>query len=405
MITKLVKVALRDILANKMRSFLTVLGILIGISSVTMMVSIGGSAEEYINQSITSKLGKNLVMIQPGKQSSGGVVSISFSAVLSNFTDIEYGAVKNLVPEYIDYVSRRLNTTALINYAGNEEVALLFVVDPEYFRIVDIQLQSGRYFRIGSDNAKEVIIGQGLARKLFKMQEAVGKRITINARDFVVVGVVEDVGQAAFGGNVLEAYFDTRTYRDSFNKPATVNAVVIGAKETVPIDVLKKQLDRNLRTAHNLLPKEDADFSITTQADIIETSATILGTVTLFITVISAISLLVGGIGIMNIMLVSVKERVKEIGLRKAIGATNQDIQTQILIESVLFSLIGGALGIVLGVASALVIEQLGGLPLFISTNAVITSLGVSSFVGIVFGLYPAIQAGRLSPIEALRSN
>jgi len=181
--------------------------------------------------------------------------------------------------------------------------------------------------------------------------------------------------------------------------------VVIGAKETVPIDVLKKQLDRNLRTAHNLLPKEDADFSITTQADIIETSATILGTVTLFITVISAISLLVGGIGIMNIMLVSVKERVKEIGLRKAIGATNQDIQTQILIESVLFSLIGGALGIVLGVASALVIEQLGGLPLFISTNAVITSLGVSSFVGIVFGLYPAIQAGRLSPIEALRSN
>ena len=405
MITKLVKVALRDILANKMRSFLTVLGILIGISSVTMMVSIGGSAEEYINQSITSKLGKNLVMIQPGKQSSGGVVSISFSAVLSNFTDIEYGAVKKLVPEYIDYVSRRLNTTALINYAGNEEVALLFVVDPEYFRIVDIQLQSGRYFRIGSDNAKEVIIGQGLARKLFKMQEAVGKRITINARDFVVVGVVEDVGQAAFGGNVLEAYFDTRTYRDSFNKPATVNAVVIGAKETVPIDVLKKQLDRNLRTAHNLLPKEDADFFITTQADIIETSATILGTVTLFITVISAISLLVGGIGIMNIMLVSVKERVKEIGLRKAIGATNQDIQTQILIESVLFSLIGGALGIVLGVASALVIEQLGGLPLFISTNAVITSLGVSSFVGIVFGLYPAIQAGRLSPIEALRSN
>ena len=405
MITKFVKVALRDILANKMRSFLTVLGILIGISSVTMMVSIGGSAEEYINQSITSKLGKNLVMIQPGKQSSGGVVSISFSAVLSNFTDIEYGAVKKLVPEYIDYVSRRLNTTALINYAGNEEVALLFVVDPEYFRIVDIQLQSGRYFRIGSDNAKEVIIGQGLARKLFKMQEAVGKRITINARDFVVVGVVEDVGQAAFGGNVLEAYFDTRTYRDSFNKPATVNAVVIGAKETVPIDVLKKQLDRNLRTAHNLLPKEDADFFITTQADIIETSATILGTVTLFITVISAISLLVGGIGIMNIMLVSVKERVKEIGLRKAIGATNQDIQTQILIESVLFSLIGGALGIVLGVASALVIEQLGGLPLFISTNAVITSLGVSSFVGIVFGLYPAIQAGRLSPIEALRSN
>jgi len=406
MITKFVKVALKDIFANKVRSFLTVLGILIGISSVTMMVSIGGAAQEFINQSITSKLGKNLVIVQPGQQSSGGGVSFSFSTILSSFTDKEYDAIKMLEPEYVTYVSRRQMVPAKALYVGDEVEVLTYVIDPDYFKIVDIELFEGRYFRLSGDNAQEVVISQNLARKLFKLQAPIGQRITINSREFSVIGVVDSVANAgALGGETYEVYMDTRTYRETFNKPEVVNAIAMAAKDDSQIDVLKNQLDRTLRNAHDLGPNDDADFAITTQADIIETSATILSTVTLFITVISAISLIVGGIGVMNIMLVSVKERVKEIGLRKAIGATNQDIQTQILIESVLFSLIGGALGIVLGSAGALAIESVGGLPLYISSNAVVTSLGVSSIVGIVFGLYPAIQAGKLSPIEALRSN
>lgn len=405
MITKFVKGALRDILANKMRSFLTVLGILIGISSVTMMVSIGGSAQEYINLSITSKLGKNLVIVQPGQQSSGGGVSISFSTVLSSFTDVEYEAVQKLVPDYITYLSRRTIDSVLMNYAGTEETVLLYAMDPAYFKVIDVELLEGRYFRLGGENAQEVIIGKGLAKKLFKLQSALGRRVTVDGREFLVVGVVDNVAEAAFGSETYEAYMDIRTYRDSFSKSDSVNAIIMAAKDDSQLDALKKQLDRVLRDAHDLTAKEDADFAITTQGDIVETTTTILGTVTLFITVISAISLIVGGVGVMNIMLVSVKERVKEFGLRKAIGATNQDIQLQILVESVLFSLIGGVLGIVLGALGALGIEKVGGLPFFISTNAVIASLAVSSIVGIVFGLYPAIQAGKLSPIEALRSN
>lgn len=405
MITKFVKGALRDILANKMRSFLTVLGILIGISSVTMMVSIGGSAQEYINQSITSKLGKNLVIVQPGQQSSGGGVSLSFSSILTSFTDVEYEAIKPLVPEYVTYISRRSIASVMVNFADTEETVLLFTVDPGYFKIIDIELLEGRYFRLGGESGQEVILGKSLSRKLFKLQSALGRRVSINGREFLVVGVVDNVTEAAFGSESYEAYMDIETYRESFSKSANVSAIAVAAKDDSQLEVLKKQLDRVLRNAHDLNPKEDADFSITTQGDIVETTTTILGTVTLFITVISAISLIVGGVGIMNIMLVSVKERVKEFGLRKAIGATNQDIQLQILVESVLFSLIGGALGIVLGALGALGIEQLGGLPLFISMNAVIASLAVSSIVGIVFGLYPAIQAGKLSPIEALRSN
>ncbi|MFZ6022695.1 MAG: ABC transporter permease [Patescibacteria group bacterium] len=406
MITKFVKGALRDVLVNKVRSFLTVLGILIGIASVTMMVSIGGSAQEYISQSITSRLGKNLIIVQPGGQSNGrGGVSFNFSSVLSSFTDDEYNAVKKLDSEQLDYVSRRLIASQSVSYAGAEADSLLYAVDPEYFKIVDIPLASGRYFRIAGDNNQEVILGQGLAKKLFKLQSPLNRQISIDGRDFTVIGVVEDVAGAAFGSETLEVYMDIRTYRNAFNKPERVNAVVIAANNNASMDLVEKQLERALRNARDLAPSEDADFSITTQSDIIETSTTILGTVTLFIAVISAISLIVGGIGVMNIMLVSVKERVKEIGLRKAIGATNQDIQTQILVEAVLFSLIGGLLGILVGAAGALLIEQVGGLPLYISTNAILTSIGVSSFVGIVFGLYPAIQAGRLSPIEALRSN
>ncbi len=406
MITKFIKGALRDVMVNKVRSFLTVLGILIGIASVTMMVSIGGSAQEYISQSITSKLGKNLVIVQPGQQSSGrGGVNFSFSSILSSFTDDEYKALKNLNSTQIEYVSRRQIASVPLNYAGNEASILLYTVDPEYFKIIDIELLSGRYFRLSGDKGHEIILGKSLAKKIFKLQSPLDKQVSIDGRDFTVIGVVDDVAGAAFGGETLEAYMDIQMYREAFSKPDKVNAVIIGASSTSSEEILKKQIDRVLRSVHNLSPTEDADFSITTQSDIIETSTTILGTVTLFIAVISAISLVVGGVGVMNIMLVSVKERVKEIGLRKAIGATNNDIQTQILIEAILFSLIGGFFGIFVGALGAVVIEKFGGLPFYISLNAIYTSIGVSSLVGIVFGLYPAIQAGKLSPIEALRSN
>lgn len=404
MITKFVKGALKDILVNKARSVLTVLGILIGIASVTMMVSIGGSAQEFIAQSITNRLSKNMIVVQPGGGNSSGP-NISFSAVLSSLSDDDYKAVSTIDNLLIEYISRRVLATMPISYLDNEESGLIYAVDPEYFKVITIEKKSGKFLRAGGDSAQEVVIGEALSKKLFKLQSPLGRQLTIDGRDFTIIGVAEDVAGGAFGSETYEVYMDIDTYRNTFNKPSTINALLVAANESVSVDEVAVQIDKKLRAEHDLTPTEDADFSITTQKDIIETTTTVLSTVTLFISVISAISLLVGGIGVMNIMLVSVKERVKEIGLRKAIGATNQDIQTQILVESVLFSMIGGVFGIVFGAAGAFLVESVGGLPLFISSNAIVTSLGVSSFVGIVFGLYPAIQAGKLSPIEALRSN
>jgi putative ABC transport system permease protein len=402
---KIIKIALKDVFANKVRSFLTVLGILIGISSVTMMVSIGGSAQEYINQSITSRLGKNLVMVQPGKQSSGaGGFSFSLGSIFSSLDDSDYLAIKKMIAGTSASVSRRVVASLPVTYGKVEETALTFVIDPEYFKIVDVPLITGRYFRAGNENSRNIIIGESLQKKLFKLQDPLGRKLSVQGFEYTIVGVVEDASGGA-AGESFEIYIDVQTYRNVYRKGSTINVIMIGASEDKPIPEFKDQLEKLLRKERRIIGSEESDFTITTQEDIIKTSETILGTVTLFISVISAISLVVGGIGVMNIMLVSVKERVKEIGLRKAIGATNQDIQTQILVESVLFSLIGGILGIMFGAAGALAIEKVGGLPYYISVNAIVLSLGVSSMVGIVFGLYPAIQAGKLSPIEALRSN
>ncbi len=369
------------------------------------MVSIGGSAQELINQSISNRLGKNLLVVQPGQQSSSGGISFSFSSVLNSLTDADYDAIMKVKEGNIANISRRQIASFKLSYGNQEEDSLVFVIDPGYFKIIDLPLQSGRYFRASSEGSRETIISESTKNRFFKLQDPVGKKITLQGYEFTIVGVVEDAAGTFGGGDTFETYLDTKTYRDVYRKADRVQSILFTAANENAIPELKTRIDKVLRAERKILPSEKSDFTITTQAEIIETSNTILGTVTLFISVISAISLVVGGIGVMNIMLVSVKERVKEIGLRKAIGATNQAIQTQILIESVLFSLIGGILGIIIGSTGAIIIEQVGGLPLYVSVSAIITSLGVSSVVGIVFGLYPAIQAGRLSPIEALRSN
>lgn len=405
---KLLQSALRDIWINKTRSLLTVLGILVGISSVTMMVSIGGSAQVYISDSIVNRLGKNLVIIMPGDSTSGGGFSFSASAILGTLDDSDYQAILQAhIPE-LDKISRRQVGDYKIRYYNTEDNPIVFGVDPDFFSVLTMNLVTGRYFRQSDvqSGTHNIILGQSLAKELFKLQDPVGRTVQLDGHDFEVIGVVEDLsGQMMGSTGTTEAFVPIDQYRTVFNRPAHPGAIYLTLKDTANIDKAKTELTQTLRQAHGLMPTEKSDFSVSTQSDIIDTSNSILGTVTLFISVISSISLVVGGIGVMNIMLVSVKERVKEIGLRKALGATNVQIQQQILTESVMFSLIGGILGIILGTTGALVIQTVGGLPIFVSVSAIASGLAVSSVIGIIFGLYPALQAGKLSPIEALRSN
>jgi ABC-type antimicrobial peptide transport system permease subunit len=219
MITKFVKGALRDILANKMRSFLTVLGILIGISSVTMMVSIGGSAQEYINQSITSKLGKTVT--QPGHRVAE-VGESELSSILTSFTDVEYEAIKPLVPEYVTYISRRSIASVIVNFADTEETVLLFTVDPGYFKIIDIELLEGRYFRLGGESGQEVIL------RSFANCSNCRVRWT---QSFHTEGVLVVAWYNATEAEVShEAYMIIETYRESFSKSANVSVIAVAAK-------------------------------------------------------------------------------------------------------------------------------------------------------------------------------
>lgn len=403
----LIKSALKDITANKMRSLLTILGILIGIASVTSMVSIGESAQVLISQSISQRLNKDMLMVMLGNQDYGGGfsgMSFSPSAFLGTFKEEDYKALESIDDKDILRISRRGMASNKLRYGNQEIPAMVLTVDSDFLRIMSYKILSGVGFTGNSSaNSREVVLGAGTAKKLFKYQDPVGKEVYLDGKRYLVIGVTEGLMEDQHMDS-YEVYVLFDSYAKTFGDN-TYSMLFVQVSETADHVRIEQLIEKSLRKSRGLAPEEEKDFTVSSQTEILETTQLITGTVTLFISVISSISLVVGGVGVMNIMLVSVKERVKEIGLRKAIGASNAVIRKQILIESVLFSIIGAICGIVLGSSAALVIQYFGGLPYYVSLNAIISSLAVSSLIGILFGLYPAIQASRLSPIEALRSN
>jgi putative ABC transport system permease protein len=248
----------------------------------------------------------------------------------------------------------------------------------------------------------EIILSDDVKDSLFKVQNPIGKTVYINQKPFTIIGLV-DMGDGIMG-QTQTGYVTVATYSQKIEPVNTFTTISVQFKDTTERDQYIPIVEKVLRKSHNLQFDEENDFYIQTQEDTIESASAILGAVTAFISLVSGISLLVGGVGIMNIMLVSVKERVKEFGLRKAIGATNANIRNQILIESIIFSLLGGIIGVILGNIGAITMEHFSNLPTVISINAIVTSLLITTLTGLIFGLYPAITASKLSPIEALRS-
>lgn len=401
----LIKSAIRDIMANRLRSFLTVLGIVIGIASVITMVSVGESTKATVNMEI-SDLGSDVIFILPGEdEEEAGFFGGGLSMMGTWFTLEDYENLKYKDSLYIDKVSLRSMSNAELRYRDEPISVSLWAVDDAFFEVIDVPLDQGRALLEEDAGERHIMISPRVKEKLFGEADVIGRRVELNGEEFKIVGVEGEGSGSQFdfssSMNVVYIHYQSLSIVD--NNELRIGALYMAPIDSESTDLAVADTEKILRASRGLGRDQKSDFTIETQKGFLEMTESILGMITTFVSLIAAVSLLVGGIGIMNVMLISVRERVKEIGLRKAVGATDQDILYQFLAEAVILTFIGAVIGLILGGVGGYVTSKLSNftfvMPLYILVIAVV----VSGLLGIVFGLYPAWQASRLSPIEALR--
>ena len=401
----LLRIAWRALLRNKLRAFLTMLGIIIGVAAVITMVAIGEGSKASIRSQL-SGMGSNMITIRPSSnQTVGGGARVGSSGLQT----LKVEDIKSIQDQahYITAVSPAVQANGqVINGALNWPTTLQGV-GPEYLGIRDWNLQSGVVF---TDNdvktaAKVCLIGQTVKTNIFSSgEDPVGKVIRFNKIPFKVIGVLAIKGENTFGQDqddiILAPYTTVQKRILAIPFIQTIYASAIDEKSS---DTATSEISAILRRDHKLKPSDDDDFSVRTQAELISTISSTSQLLTVLLTAIAAISLVVGGIGIMNIMYVSVTERTKEIGLRMSVGARGIDILLQFLVEAILISLTGGVIGVVLGITASNLVSYFLSWPTLVSESSIVLSFMVCAVTGVFFGYYPARNASRLDPIEALR--
>jgi len=400
----IIRVAFRALQRNKMRAALTMLGIIIGVSAVVAMVSIGQGAQATVQAQIDS-IGTNLLFVTAGAQNVGGVRSGTGDTGTNTLTVDDLEAIKREVPT-VSMVTPTVNARGQLVAGNMNWNTSIQGVSEEYPEVRKWTIQSGSFFTEGDVRtaARVLVVGQTIADNMFAGADPVGQTIRVQNLPFRVVGVMARKGQDPQGRDQDDVAFTpyTTVQKKILGSPrlqiAYVSAVSPDATYTA-----QQQISELLRQRHKLGPNEPDDFTVRNMSDIAQAASETNNTMTMLLACIAGVSLLVGGIGIMNIMLVSVTERTREIGIRMAIGARSSAVRSQFLIESVVLSLTGGLFGILLGVAVSLGIPKLLGWPTLISGVAIIGSVIFSAAVGIFFGYYPARKAASLDPIEALR--
>lgn len=399
----LLKIAYRSLSRNKLRVLLTMLGIIIGVASVIAMLAIGQGSKENINASMAS-LGINSVMIFPGSTNMGGVRQGAGSYSTLTVKDVDNIAAHC---DYITDITPVVNKSSQV-IAGNQNWHTMVAGGwNQYLKIRDLKIALGNSFTATDEHtaAKVCVIGQTVATNLFGIGiNPVGKFIRINSIPFKVIGLLEVKGQNSFGqdqDDIIVAPFSTVMKR--MLSTLYLNSILASATSETDIDKAKDQISTILRQQHKLTPTDQDDFTVRSQADIARTFESISNVMTILLACIASISLIVGGIGIMNIMLVSVTERTREIGIRMAVGARSKDVLYQFIIESIFISVLGGVIGIILGSIVSMLVGKFGGWPVVVTGNSIILSFAFSSAVGIFFGWYPARKAANLNPIDALR--
>ena len=389
------KVALRSLWANKVRSFLTMLGIIIGVAAVIALVSIGAGLKVYIAEQFEA-LGSNLIYIYPGDLSSGfGERAMISKTRLNNQHRQAIGRLD--LP--IEAISAVVQVPDQAKYQENTFNTIVFGAEASYGEVVNIDLEMGRFFTESEEERRKrvVIIGSRVGEEIFPGIDPLGKSFFLGGSAFEVIGVLEEQGGQAMGSSSVDdtVIVPLRTAELLFGQEE-YSVIIVKAESESGIDEIKTAIEEELLDYF-----EEKDFSVLDQRQILNQIDSILGTLTLALGGIAAISLLVGGIGIMNIMLVSVTERTAEIGLRKAVGAQNKDILVQFIIESVFLSVVGGSIGVVFGFLGSLLIGSF--LQTTVTPWSVFLAFSISSLIGVVFGVAPARKAASLDPIEALR--
>jgi len=398
----LIKASLRSILKNRMRSLLTSLGIIIGVSAVIVMVAIGEGSQARIEQQIAS-LGTNLIVVFPGVSRAGGV-----SRGAGSFNRFTLDDVKKLEQEttLLNGVSAVVRAGGQIIGGGNNWSTQVYGVSEDYLAIRNWTLERGENFTERDLRARKkvAILGKTVANELFPDQDPVGEKIRINKVPFKVIGVLKEKGQSAFGtdqDDLVLAPATTVLYRLKGGR--FINYINASAVSLERMDEANEEIRRVLREAHRLEEGDDDTFTIRNQSEITEAASETSRVMTLLLGSIAAVSLLVGGIGIMNIMLVSVTERTREIGIRMSVGARSSDVLAQFLSEAVVLSLSGGILGIVFALSISLFLNRFTELYTLVRPGIVLLSFLFSGAVGVFFGFYPARKAAALNPIDALR--
>lgn len=400
----LMKVAIKAIANNKFRSFLSMLGIIIGVAAVIVMMAIGQGSKESIRQNI-AQMGSNIIMIRPGADKGMGGVKQDPSS-MQTLKEEDYEAIKNEA-KYVTYISPEVTSSGQCINGNNNTSSTMYGESTEYLDIKQWEITSGSVF---SDEdikkaAKVCIVGKTVVDELFPDgQDPIGKTIRFKSIPFRIIGVLKSKGYNSFGmdqDNLIIAPYTTvmkrltaQTYLSSINCSAIT--------EDMTDDAIS-ELTSILHEQHKIKDDGEDDFTIRSQQEIMETMSSTMDTVTLILVVAAAFSLLVAGIGIMNIMLVSVTERTKEIGLRMSVGARGIDISNQFLIESIIISVTGGILGIALGTLLSTSANLLFGLPTSVPMWSIVVSFIVCTIIGIGFGYFPARKAARMDPIEAIR--
>jgi putative ABC transport system permease protein len=398
---RLLRVAMRSILKNRMRSVLTSLGVIIGVGSVIVMVALGAGAQADVEAQIQS-LGANMIMIFPDWRRAHGVSQGAESRPMLTMDDVDLLREETTLLTGLSAVVR---SGGQVIGGGSNWSTSVEGVDPDYPMIRSWNIASGSFFTERDVRAKSkvAVLGKTVVDNLFPNSDPVGERIRIRNTPFKVIGVLESRGQSPFGSDYDDVILaPSTTVQSRLSGEQHISRIYASVASPEDTEAAIEEITAVLRTAHKLEPQEEDDFQVRNQAELMETATETQRVMTLFLGGVAAVSLIVGGIGIMNIMLVSVTERTREIGIRLAVGARSADVMAQFLTESVVLSLFGGTIGVALAYTVAALLNN-AGMTTMVRPGIVLMAFGFAGAVGIFFGYYPARKAAMLNPIDALR--
>ncbi len=398
---QIIRSAIRALRGNILRTILTMLGIIIGIASVILIISLGQGASSSITSQVSS-LGANLIFIVPGKQIPGRPPSASNSL---KYADMLALADKTRMPDLGD-VSAQVTTQAEVVTNGQNKNASILGISATYANINSLEMNQGEFISPEDESgySRVAVLGPDVVADLFgEDAHPIGETITIKSRSFRIIGVTKAKGSVGFTNPDETVYVPATTAMKVFLGQDSVQAILAQATDAKKVDETQEQIIAFLLDQHKITDPVLADFTVRNSKDALSIVNNVTGLLTGMLAGIAAISLVVGGIGIMNIMLVTVTERTKEIGLLKAIGAKRKDILMQFLIESIVLTVSGGIVGIILGISLSFLATRFLPIPFVLQPSAILLAVGVSTIVGVVFGIYPARRAAKLSPIDALR--